>query len=102
MLESSLEWSGKNLEFHDPERAENLPKVTEDIAWIWKAFHRLDLDRGWIGGGMAAPIPRRIPWQSIVDWAGYHGYSREDCEMLDVCISAMDTVYLAHHAKRQR
>lgn len=72
----------------------------EDVpGWLmapWRAWHRLTDDRPWLGGGMAAPIPGRIPWTAVARWAEVHGL---DLEFLDHCIAAMDGEFLDHHAK---
>lgn len=48
------------------------------------------------------PLPCRISWRQITDWSDHHGYDAEDHAMLDACMTEMDTVYLADHARRRK
>ena len=45
---------------------------------------------------MAKPIPGRIPWLAVISWAQFHHYGRDEIELLDRAIGAMDAVFLAH------
>lgn len=74
--------------------------IPDHLAWIWRAWHRLHLDRPWWGGGMGPVVPGRIPWATVRDWAAFHDLSGDDMLLLDTCIRALDGEFLAHHAKR--
>lgn len=101
-LDIALEWApARELMLHDDSIELPMPDVPEHLAWIWRAYNRLEMDRQWMVGGMSAAIPCRIPWQSIVDWAQFHGYDEDDHAMLDACIVGMDTIYLKHQAKKR-
>jgi hypothetical protein len=77
--------------------------VLEDwLHWIWRAWHRLHHDRPWIGGGMAAPQPGRIPWAVVMAWADRHGYPPDQADVLDRCCQVLDGVYLDWWKAQQR
>lgn len=89
----------------DPAAAEIAARLADGAEqippWLlapWRCWHRLNADRPWLAGGMAAPIPGRIPWRDITEWAERHG---ADLEFLDHCITEMDAEFLAHHASRR-
>jgi hypothetical protein len=64
--------------------------------WVWRAFMRLSADRPWLGGGMDAPVPGRIPWAVVRAWADAHGMTNEEAEHLDRYLVPMDEVYAKH------
>jgi hypothetical protein len=75
------------------------PEINNWLEWVWRAWHRLSLDRPLYGGGMGPPIPGRIPWQSVAAWAAHHG---QDAWVLDKAVVAMDTVFLEWSAERMK
>jgi hypothetical protein len=72
------------------------------LHWVWRAWHRLHQDRPWVGGGMAAPQPRRIPWAAVMAWSDRHGYGSEQADFLDRCCQVMDAVFLDWWQAQQR
>lgn len=75
------------------------PEINNWLEWIWRAWHRLSLDRPIYGGGMGAPIPGRIPWHAVAEWAAFHD---QDVVLLDKAVVAMDTVWLEWNAERMK
>jgi hypothetical protein len=76
-----------------PEDLPPAPNVQPRFRWIWRAWHRLSLDRPYYGGGMGPPVPGNIPWWMIRLWAQDHHMTRGQMLMLDVCIRKMDETY---------
>lgn len=64
-----------------------------EFQWIWRAWHRLNADRPFWGGGMSAPVPGSISYADMVVWAREHEMSNRERLMLDQCFMAMDEVY---------
>ena len=75
------------------------PEISNWLEWVWRAWHRLSLDRPYYGGGMGPSIPGRISWQSVAAWAKHHG---QDAGFLDKAVVAMDTVYLDWSVERMK
>ena len=73
------------------------PDVPEHFLWLWRAWHRLSLDRPWIGGGMAPSVPGRIAWRDVVQWCEWHGREAWEVEMASRVFADMDRVYIAWH-----
>lgn len=72
-----------------------IPDVPSELAFVWRAWLRLNDGRGWLSGGMSvSPLP--IPWRDIIQWAEHHGYDEDMTTLLDGCCKAMDQVYLSH------
>lgn len=44
---------------------------------------------------MSAPVPGRIPWEVMVAWCDFHDLPREDLDLLDRCVVALDTEFIA-------
>ena len=78
------------------------PVVDPSLEWIWRAWHRLTDDRPRYGGGMDQPIPGRIPWTVVHQWGRYQRLARGEMGMLDICIGAMDALYLEWWVSRQK
>lgn len=78
---------------------EAAPDIDPAHKWIWRAWHRLNLDRPWVAGGLGPARPLRIPWAAVRQWADYNGLDAEDASFLDHCIVGMDEEYLNHHAE---
>lgn len=82
-----------------PEDSEDLPPkpdVLPHLKWVWRAWHRLSSDRIWIPVGMGAPIPARIPWSVVKDYAETHGLSMAEFFYMDHLMGAMDAVFIQH------
>lgn len=77
------------------------PELEPWVLWVWRAWHRLSDDRPWIGGGMAAPTPGRIPWATVMEWADRHGYGQEAANVLDRLIGEMEAEYQDWNASRR-
>lgn len=69
---------------------------------MWRAWHRLHLDRPHYGGGMGSTVPGRISWRDVREWADYHDMTADEFDFLDHCIRAMDGDYLEWSAARAR
>lgn len=67
--------------------------------WVWRAWHRLSLDRPVYGGGMGAMIQGRIPWQLVMAYADRHNH---DAVFLDQAVVQMDSAFLAWSAERMK
>ena len=95
-LDIELKWSGIRQQFTGLMPEEDLPpapNVNPRYRWIWRAWHRLSLDRPYYGGGMGPPVPGNIPWWQLKLWAQHHGLTRSQFTMLDICVRKMDEVY---------
>jgi hypothetical protein len=46
---------------------------------------------------MGAVTPGRIPWMAVVAWADFHDLPREELDLLDQCVVAMDSEFIAYH-----
>ncbi|WP_394819149.1 hypothetical protein [Sorlinia euscelidii] len=81
-----------------------------EFFWIWRAWHRLAADRpqnpfGMIhpmNGGIIATQPGATPWRIVRSWADHHGLTREEYQLLDLCIVAMDRVAHDHWEHERR
>lgn len=47
------------------------------------------------------PIPGRIPWRLVMEWADRHGLNDTEAELLDYGIQVLDDAYAAWWAKDQ-
>jgi hypothetical protein len=65
--------------------------------WVWRAWHRLNADRPWLGGGMGPMLPGRIAWRDLLSWCDQNG---GDLDFLDACCFALDTEFIDWHRKR--
>jgi hypothetical protein len=72
--------------------------VPDWLLWVWRAWHRLNLDRPMRGGGFGPMMPGRIPWTTVRDWCEFHDYSADEMAFLDHCLREMDSVFLEWHA----
>lgn len=91
------------LETLPPEEAPSVEPLPEHLLFIMRAFDRLRHDRPWTAGGMGAPIPGRIPWRLVMDYAAWHGYPQDMAALLDSGIQCLDTVWLEYfETERQR
>lgn len=78
-------------------------EVQPEYAWIWRAWQRLSADRPLaihgammpMGGGIIRSIERRIPWTVVMKWAAWHELDRAETGLLDLCICALDAIYIA-------
>jgi hypothetical protein len=71
------------------------PEVTikPEFQWIWRAWRRLSADRPFIAGGMGPSVPGAIPWAVAIEWARYHGLSRDEFDLMDHCLGRLDETY---------
>jgi hypothetical protein len=76
------------------------PDVPEWLEWVWRAWHRLNLDRPYFGGGMGPMVPGRIAWRDVVTWCEFHDLPGEAVGFLDRCIVAMDTEFVGFQAAK--
>lgn len=76
--------------------------MPDHLQWIWRAWHRLTLDRPWWPGGMGPAVPGRIPWGLVQDWATGHALTFDATLFLDRCLIAMDTVFLEYWTERAK
>lgn len=70
-----------------------MAEVDEQWAWIWRAWHRMSIDRPYYGGGMDRPVPGRIPWTMVMQWAREYRLADGERDLLDYCIVRMDVVF---------
>ena len=82
------------------EAAPPAPELAADLMWVWSAWHDLDPERGWIGGGMGAPIPGATPWTAVLRWAERRGLSEADTDFLVGMIRVLDAENTAHAVER--
>jgi hypothetical protein len=98
--------------------AEELHRLTELVEatpspgwdWIWDAFWRLEGDRLWkvqgvstpMGATMVMSVPGPIPWSVLVRWCDEHDRGPDDRDLLEVCVRAMDAIFLPWWHNRHR
>lgn len=85
----------------DPEAAAHAEAVAQRATplepqheWLWRAWNRLSQDRPWIAGGLAAPVPGRIPWSTVADWCERQGYTDDERDFMDAVLEQLDADYL--------
>lgn len=105
-MEQELAWSVASPGLRDAVEAQGgvypTPDIPDHLLDVWRAWHRLDMDRPWYGGGMGPMIPGRIPWKNIADWCQFHGHSHEQRELLDACFAEMDIAYISFHNEKAK
>ena len=77
------------------------PQIDDHLEWVWRAWHTLDADRDWFGGGFSAPEPRRLRWSAIRDWCEFYGRPGPDVDRLFGLIRAMDSTFFAWRARHK-
>lgn len=98
-----MEWGAAyHLEAIDDEIEIPRPEVPDHLTFAWRCWHRLGLDRPWLGGGFGPAVPGRIPWPAMHAWAEHHEMTGAELEELDVYVRAMDDAYLAHHVAKAK
>lgn len=73
----------------------NPPEIEPDGAWILRAFWDLSSERP-IGFSLGP-----IPWSSVVRYGARAGLDREASDVLWAHVRALDSAYLAWHAREQ-
>ncbi len=82
------------------EAAPPAPEPAPDLMWVWSAWHDLEPERSWVGGGMGAPIPGATPWTAVLRWAERRGLSEGDTDFLVAMIRVLDAENTAHAVER--
>lgn len=97
-----MEWARYSPEFKAQVAADGglipTPEIPADFEGVWRAWHRLHLDRPWRSGGFGPPTPGPIPWRDVLAWCDFHGVEGADVAMYDACVIAMDSVFMERHA----
>ena len=72
------------------------PAATSAAHAIWRAWWRLQMDRGMVGIGLSGLHLQRIPWTTLAAWCEWHGHGPAALDLLDHCVKAMDLAWLEH------
>lgn len=70
----------------------------------YRAFTDLSSARDWIGGGMAAAVPKSIAYSEKVEWARANGYASPPVrfERFMYLVAVQDDEYLTWFAERTK
>lgn len=81
-----------------------VPHLPDWLAFVWRAWKRLQRDRPWHSDGSGRLLPGRIPWRDVMAWADRQHLSAEHAEFLDYGIGILEAAYMEWfemNAKRQ-
>lgn len=86
------------------------PELMPGCEFVFSAFWQLSDDRGWsvqgfgtpMGATVIEPVPRRIPFSSVDQYARRYGISGEWFDFLVAGIRELDHEYLSFLAEESR